>query len=129
MKKKITGAKTKLEKAVQLEINIHAQDYNESGAKGFLEDLFQGGCQSGMVGSLIYYKDTIPFYKKHKSEITAMLKEALSETGTKSPAELFGDKWDTKDIFAEDTQNQNLLAWFGFEETARHLADRNGIEI
>jgi hypothetical protein len=129
MKKKIAGAKTKLEKAVQAEINSHAEDYNESGAKGFLEDLAQGGCSSGMVGSLIYYKDTIPFYKKHKSEINAMLKEALSETGLKSPAELFGDKWDAEDIFAEETQNQNLLAWFGFEETARKLANDNGIEI
>lgn len=128
MKKTIKGAKTKLEKAVQPELNSHAQDY-DNGAKGFLDDLFQGGCQSGIVGSLIYYKDTIPFYKKHKKEITAMLKENLSETGLKSPAELFGDKWDTEDIFAEETQNQNLLAWFGFEETARHLADRNGIEI
>ncbi|MFA5307371.1 MAG: hypothetical protein WC365_08030 [Candidatus Babeliales bacterium] len=127
--KKITGAKTRLEKAVQAEINNHAQDYNESGAKGFLEDLTQGGCQSGMVGNLIYYTDTVKFYKKHKKEIADMLKETLSETGIKSPAELFGDKWDSEDIFAEDTTNQNLLAWFGFEETAIKLAIDNGIEI
>ena len=127
--KKITGAKTKLEKAVQAEINRHAQDYADTGAKGFLKDLIQGGCRSGMVGSLVYYKDTIPFYKKHKAEITAMLKETLSDTGIKSPAELFGDKWDTEDIFAEETTNQNLLAWFGFEETARKIASDNGIEI
>jgi hypothetical protein len=127
--KKITGAKTKLEKAVQAEINSNAQDYADTGARGFLEDLAQGGCSSGMVGSLIYYKDTIPFYKKHKAEIKAMLKESLSEAGLKSPAELFGDKWDTDDIFAGETTNQNLLAWFGFEETARKLASDNGIEI
>jgi len=127
--KKITGAKTKLEKYVQAEINEHAEGYNESGAEGFLNDLLSHGCQSGMVGSLIYYADTLKFYKKYKKEITELLKEMLSDTGYNSPAELFGDKWDKGDIFAEDTQNQNLLAWFGFEETARKLADRNGIEI
>jgi hypothetical protein len=127
--KKITGAKTRLEKAVQAEINSHAEDYNESGAKGFLEDLMQGGCQSGIIGSLIYYTDTVKFYKKHKAEITALLKEALDSTGLQSPSELFGDKWDSEDIFAEEQLNQNLLAWFGFEETARNLASQNGIEI
>ena len=46
-----------------------------------------------------------------------------------SPSELFGGKWDGEDIFAEETTNQNLLAWFGFEETARNLAGRNDIEV
>jgi hypothetical protein len=127
MKKKITGAETKLEKVVQAEINEHAEDYG-NGAEGFLKDLFYGGCQSGMVGKLIYYSDTVPFYKKHKDEINNLLKEMLSETGYKSPAELFGDKWDSDDIFVEDTINQNLLAWFGFKETARKLAYKNNIE-
>lgn len=128
MKTKIKGAETKLEKSVQATINQYAEDY-ESGAKGFLEDLMQGGCQSGMVIGLIYYTDTVKFYKKHKDEINKLLKEMLSETGYKSPSELFGDKWDSEDIFTEETLNQNLLAWFGFEETARNLASKNNIEI
>ena len=126
--KKISGATTKLERAVQAEINRRAVDYTD-GAKRFLDDLMYGGCQSGIIGSLVYYNDTIKFYKTHKKEINNMLKEALEESGIKSPSELFGDKWDDGDVFAEDTQNQNLLAWFGFEETARNLADRNGIEL
>lgn len=128
MKTKIKGAKTRLEKAVQAEINSHAQDYDD-GAIGFLKDLNYGGCASGMVGSLIYYNDTLKFYKKYKKEITDLLKETLSDCGFKSPSELFGDKWDNEDIFAEDTQNKNLLVWFGFEETANRLASRNEIEI
>jgi len=52
--------------------------------------------------------------------------EDYSESGAIG---LFGDKWDKSDPFADDTNNQNLLAWFGFEETARRLADKNGIEI
>jgi len=32
-------------------------------------------------------------------------------------------------MFAEESNNQNLLAWFGFEETARTLAYENKIEV
>ena len=126
--KKIKGAGTRLEKAVQKEINSNASDYND-GAVEYLEDLMQGGCQSGMVSGLIYYNDTVKFYKAHKAEIKSMLVDMLAETGYTDPIGLFGDKWDKTDPFADDTNNQNLLAWFGFEETARRLADRNGIEI
>lgn len=125
--KKLTGAKTKLEKAVQATCNSYADNYGD-GVKGFLKDLFYGGCQSGVVGGLIYYKDTIAFYKRHKTEIKALLRELKDATGCTTEA-LFGDKWDQDDCFADETQNQNLLACFGFEETARKLADQNGIEV
>lgn len=128
MKKKITGANTKLERTVQAEINRHAPDYDD-GAEGFIRDLSYGGCESGIVGSLIYYKDTLTFYKKHKTEIHELLSEILDSTGYDSPSLLFGDKWDKHDIFANDAQNENLLSWFGFEETARFLADKNNIEV
>lgn len=124
--KRIKGAETKLEKAVQAEINKHASDY-ESGAEGFLKDLMYGGCQSGIVGSLVYYSDTIKFFTKHKDEINELLRDMLSDCGC--PVQQLLKDWDTDDPLAMDMPNQNLLAWFGFEETARRLADRNGIEI
>lgn len=126
MKTKIKGAATPLERHVQSWVNKVAADY-ESGAEGVLKDLFYGGCQSGMVGHLIYYSDTLKFYKKHRKEINDLLMSFVQGTG-QQPAELFGDKWDNDDPLALDTLNQNLLAWFGFEETARHLADKNNIE-
>jgi hypothetical protein len=52
--------------------------------------------------------------------------EALDNFGG-APSELFGDKWDKNDPLALDTQNQNLLAWFGFEEMAFKLAGSAGI--
>ncbi len=125
--KKLKGAKTTLERSVQATINRLAADYN-SGAKGVLTDLMQGGCQSGMIGSLIYYTDTVKFYKRHAKEIDALLADLCQDSGL-SPAELFGDKWDSSDPLARETLNQNLLAWFGFEETARNLASRNDIDI
>lgn len=124
--KKLTGATTKLEKAVQAILNGKVEkDYS---IESVLNDLMQGGCASGFICDLIYYDDTVKFYKKHETEIDALLKNTCDDCGL-DPATLFGDKWDAEDFFAKDTSNQNLLAWFGFEETARTLADRNGIEI
>ena len=81
-----------------------------------------------MIGSLIYYTDTSAFYNKHEEEIDQMLAKVCVDCGL-TPANLFGDKWDNEDFFAKQQSNQNLLAWFGFEETARKLADKNGIEV
>lgn len=120
MKTLCKNATTKLEKAVQKIINKYAADY-ESGAEGFMKDLRYGGCQSGLVGELIYYNDTCRFYNQHKQEINALLYETLENCGLKSPAELFGDKWDEQDPMGIQDQNQNLLAWFAFEETAMRL--------
>lgn len=126
--KTIKNAETKLEKAVQIWANSDGEGYSD-GAAGALHDLLYEGCQSGIVSGLIYYTDTVKFYKKHRGEITKLLTKTLDSCGIVSAAELFGDKWEKEDPFAADDLNQNLLAWFGFEETARKLADRNGIEI
>ena len=86
-----------------------------------LEDIGHG-LSSGVVGSLIYYTDTCRFFKRYEDEINDLLTETISETGMQ-PAELFGDKWDSEDPLAREYINQNLLAWFGFEETTRRLFD------
>ena len=91
-------------------------------AEGYIKGVLQHGCQAGTVSRLICYPDTTAFFERHKKEIIGMLKELMSDTGAKSPAELFGDKWDDDDYFCEDIYNQNLLAWFGYEETLRKVA-------
>ena len=88
--------------------------------KSRIEDV-QHGCSSGVVGSLIYYSDTTKFFKKYKNEIAELLQNLCDDCGC-SPSELFGDKWDKSDIFARDTQNQNLLAWFAYEEVNNQLS-------
>lgn len=35
--------------------------------------------------------------------------------------ELFGKNFDDEDPLITDTYNQNMLAWFGFEETLRNI--------
>lgn len=87
-----------------------------------IDELMSHGCQSGMVPGLIYYTDTTKFFEEHKAEINELLKDTLWSTGL-GTAELFGDKWDTNDPLCMDTTNQNLLAWFGFEETVRAMED------
>ena len=130
-KLKEIGAKTKspLTKKV---VSILASKYTNGGYSSMpmlLEEITRNGLVSGMISELIYYKDTLAFYKKYKKEILSLLKELLYETGSNSPADLFGKNWDNDDFTIEDTQNQNLLAWFAFEETTRDLANQLGIEI
>ena len=108
------------------DINYHAQDY-DNGAEGFISEVLTHGCQSGIVGMLISYYDTGEFYKKHKADITILV-DMLDDTGL-SVNELFGKQWDNHDPLVLDMYNQNLLAWFGYEETCRTLAALAGLDI
>ena len=120
-------SETKLERVVRVWLNNHGRDY-DNGWRGAYKDLEYGGCASGLVGKLIYYTDTLRFYRRHREEINALLRDALSNIGDTAMGSVFGDKWDAEDPLAADTQNQNLLAWFGFEETARRVAQENGYD-
>ena len=42
---------------------------------------------------------------------------------------MFGDKFDIEDPLCMETQNQNLLAWFAYEETARAILEELGEEV
>lgn len=110
-------AAERLSRAVRRIVNDRPEDERAD----FVHDVLQNGCQSGIVGSLIYHTDTVAFYVRHRAAISALLAETLEEAGATGPADLFDDKWDTADPLANDTQNQNLLAWFAFEETVRQL--------
>ena len=92
-------------------------DYSDK--SGIFTDVLHYGCQSGVVGELIYYSDTVRFYKQYRQEINELLYRLMEEMGSYAPSDLFGDKWDKEDPLAQDDYNQNLLAWFGFEETLR----------
>jgi len=119
-------ASTKLEKAVK---KIILNNVEKGYVCSFFEDLMRIGCVSGMIGELIYYHDTVKFYKKHKEDINTLLYELIEGCGFNSPKELFGDRWDTEDPLCIEQTNQNLLAWFAFEETARNIAINLGLEL
>lgn len=110
---------TPLEKRVLNYIVDEWRNYDDK--KNIFTDVLNYGCQSGMVGFLIYYTDTVRFYNQYKEEIDGLLYELMYETGLYAPSDLFGDKWDKEDPLAAENFNQNLLAWFGFEETLRKI--------
>ena len=93
---------------------------NYDNKESIFTDVLNYGCQSGTVGHLVYYSDTLAYYEEHKDEINNLLYNAIEETGL-STNELFRG-WDKDDPLAIETNNRNLLAWFGFEETMRNIA-------
>ena len=119
---------TRLERHVKAWINRTAQNY-ESGAKGVLKDLFHGGCASGIVGELIPTVNCVKFFQRYRRDISALLAELIDSTGEGIETLFRNDVWDKTDPLAHESSNRNLLAWFGFEEAARMLADRQEIEV
>lgn len=119
-------ATTPLERHVKQWIVRQAADYT-TGIEGVIRDVNTCGCEVGLVSHLFYVRDTVKFYKRYRHEIDGLLRDLCEDSGT-SPQELFGDKWDRNDPLARECFNMNLLAWMGFEETARALAARAGIE-
>lgn len=92
--------------------------------KQILLEVLEHGCVSGIVGELVYYSDTVAYYKKHQEAINELLYETMDECGIYNLEELFSrsPQWDKEDPLALDCYNQNILAWFGFEETMRNFA-------
>jgi hypothetical protein len=120
--KLFNAAESELERAV-------ARIAGERESEDFIRDVLSGGCINGKVEELIYTVDCVAFYRKHKRDIQKLVTELMSDCGTDSMKGLFGDKFDAEDPFCEEDENQNLLAWFGFEEALRMLADRIGLDI
>ena len=104
---KIKGANLNpLERAVVRIIN--SQDNPET----YINDVLYGGCIAGTVGELIYYTDTIAWFKKYRKYIEDFI-VLYEESNECSISTLTG--WDRTDRFCRYTNNQNLLAWFSFE--------------
>jgi hypothetical protein len=75
---------------------------------------FSHGCSSGIVGSLTYYDDTEKFFLAHKQGIVELLNELQDDCGEPWMDILNG--YDMDDMFCEEINNRNLLAWYLFEE-------------
>ena len=81
----------------------HWSSYSDK--KNIFTDVLYHGCVSGIVGELIYYKDTLAFYQRFKQEINSLLYNVMASTGLYSPSLLFGNKWDNEDPLVIETQN------------------------
>lgn len=86
---------------------------NDDDLKMFFQDLSRSGCQSCMISTLIYYSDTKQFYNDFESEICDLVDDLENEFG---PIKTTGNL------------KSNFYSWLAFEETARRLANRIGLE-
>ena len=87
-------------------------------------NIIENGCKNGACRDLIYYGQTKRFYDTFKHEIN----ELIYKSDYTDLVDLFGSDWDVTDPLALEVDNQNLLAWFGFEETITNIARKFGIE-
>lgn len=85
----------------------HIEDYEEE--KGFLEDIMNYGCASGIVPELIYYNETECFFIKHMEEIF----------------DIYNNVKDDLNAYFE--VNANNLSWLAFEYVVNEIY--NEIEI
>lgn len=90
-------------------IAVVAQDALDYDDISYLKDVTTHGCVSGVVSSLIYYKDTHEFYQNHKDECQEILAEYEEMTGE-------GFRFKGQDI-------ENTLAWLSYEQRAKELLD------
>ena len=84
-----------------------SEDYDNM--EDIFNDLFTGGCESGLVTNLIYYDDTVKYFEKHEDEIIEMLEQlgiqdVESWDGIQELSDIFPqlDDADTRHIEAEE---------------------------
>lgn len=98
------------------------------------QDVANYGADGGFNG-FIYYNDTVPFAKRHKSVILDLAKQMADDLGEPGAMSMIGGfnclKMSADDVAeailnprsAESTNIYNSLAWFALEEVARSYAD------
>jgi hypothetical protein len=102
-------------------IDILLSEGDDEAILSQMKHVCEYGCITGNVSQLIYYSDTIRWYEEHKNEINELLSDVCYGEGLPM-WELFRN-FDKQDMLVLDTNNQNLLAWFSFEEINNKLLD------
>lgn len=97
----------------KLEKDIIRDLISEDEPENYIKDVLSHGCSSGVVCKLIYYTDTKKYFSKFMEEIEELKDEMEESTG--EPLNI-------------GTPMSNWLAWFGYEETIRKIADKLSIE-
>jgi hypothetical protein len=110
-----------LEREVKSICESESENYDD-GIRGFILDLRQGGCASGLIGELVYYEDTTKFYNKFENEIQELIDNYTQELGYNNQLEFISSLNGSENVY-DNEQLKNLLAWFAFEETAFQLFD------
>ena len=82
-------------------------------------DILYSGCVTGVVGSMVYYTDTIEFYNKYYDEIYELIEE-LEAKGLEI-LECLKRNLETYQIIMNDEQAKNQIAWLAYEEITNKL--------
>ena len=99
----------------------------EENIQGYINDVIQHGCVSGICGSLCYYKDTTKFHDDYEEEIWDLLYTATNDRGYKNIPEFIAALHGS-DI-GSMAELKNLLCWFAYEETINRINDRLEREV
>lgn len=86
-------------------------------------DVLYGGCVSGTVGSLCYYRDTVAFHDKHEDAIWDLIHTEMQSMGETDNMMQFIASWNGSDNVGSMDQFKNLLCWFAVETIVRQLSD------
>ena len=93
--------------------------------KTYLADVGKG-CATGIVGSFIYYSNTVKFYTEHRSDINNFITSELPDLGMQlSDLNHFG----TDVCLDLDEQQKNELVWFVTESIASRYMDADNWTI
>ena len=93
---------------------------NEETIESVISEILTYGCVSGIVGALTYYYQTEEFFNRHKDEINDMAQELSND--------IYGNPYEIYHNFKYEC-SKNTMAWFGFEEMTRIIADEMGLEF
>jgi len=99
-------------------LNEYLDENEEDGysRKNILKDITEHGCQSGIIGELIYYKDTVEFYDEYEDEIWERINISADNQGVDAHT-FIGQLNGAKDVVS-GVQYKNLLTWFSVEDVA-----------
>ena len=93
---------------------------NEETIESVISEILTYGCESGIVGELMYYNQTEKFFNRHKDEINEMAHE-LSD-------DIYGNPYEIYHNFQYGC-SKNTMAWWAFEEMTKIIAEEMEIEF
>jgi hypothetical protein len=75
-------------------------------------DVLQGGCVSGVVGGLIYYRDTCDFYDAHELAIWDTVADFVADIGDGNVLQYLGG---LKNPPQSSVEFKNAMTWIAVE--------------
>lgn len=93
-----------------------AKDYDSGKVSDVLGDLIEHGCQSGMIGELVYTHQTTPIFIQFQRELNKVMASIINDSGF-NPFESH-QLWDKEDPLVLGDINRQLVVWMAFEQVA-----------